>query len=325
MLLILAESEDISCLKVSKWLSYFKENYIVITDKDSISDVHISLNNSTIEISFVLNERKINLSDINKYWYRRGKFTYDINKFISDDLNNEIIYYLQSDASILTEYILKQIENVKFPIGSFFDSHVNKLLMLKYANESGLSIPHSFVTESKDFIINTLKIENNEFITKVLYSPVDFKVNTHDDTYKFFSLTSLLIFNTLEVNECFFPSYIQQKVNKEYEVRVFFFDSLIWSMCIFSQANPKTSIDFRNYDRDLPNRCVPYKLPDTILSKIIKFISKSGLTTGSIDLIKTVDNEYVFLEVNPDGQFDFVSVDCNYYIEKKIAEFYAFS
>jgi len=44
------------------------------------------------------------------------------------------------------------------------------------------------------------------------------------------------------------------------------------------------------------------------------------LNSGSIDILVTPNNEYVFLEVNPVGQFGMVSQPCNYYLEKRIAE-----
>lgn len=44
------------------------------------------------------------------------------------------------------------------------------------------------------------------------------------------------------------------------------------------------------------------------------------LNSGSIDFIKS-GNNYYFLEVNPIGQFGNVSTDCNYSLERKIAEF----
>lgn len=44
------------------------------------------------------------------------------------------------------------------------------------------------------------------------------------------------------------------------------------------------------------------------------------LESGSLDFIVTPDNEYYFLEVNPVGQFNFVSEICNYHIEKHIAK-----
>ena len=45
------------------------------------------------------------------------------------------------------------------------------------------------------------------------------------------------------------------------------------------------------------------------------------LDTGSIDMIVTLDGEYVFLEINPIGQFGMVSYHCNYHLEKRIAEY----
>ena len=49
-------------------------------------------------------------------------------------------------------------------------------------------------------------------------------------------------------------------------------------------------------------------------------MQKAHLTTGSIDLIKSVDGEYIFLEINPIGQFGMVSNPCNYPLERKVAE-----
>lgn len=45
------------------------------------------------------------------------------------------------------------------------------------------------------------------------------------------------------------------------------------------------------------------------------------LNCGSIDMILGNDGLYYFLEVNPVGQFGMVSGPCNYYLERKIANF----
>ena len=42
---------------------------------------------------------------------------------------------------------------------------------------------------------------------------------------------------------------------------------------------------------------------------------------GSLDVIKTKEGKYVFLEINPYGQFGMTSVPCNYYLDEKIAKF----
>ena len=90
-------------------------------------------------------------------------------------------------------------------------------------------------------------------------------------------------------------------------------------MAIFSQLDDKTKLDYRNYNREKPNRNVPFKLPDKIKNQILDFINITRLNTGSIDLIYSKENDFVFLEVNPVGQFGWVSKYCNYYLEKKVA------
>jgi D-alanine-D-alanine ligase-like ATP-grasp enzyme len=44
------------------------------------------------------------------------------------------------------------------------------------------------------------------------------------------------------------------------------------------------------------------------------------LESGSIDMVFTQDGEFVFLEVNPIGQFGMTSYPCNYFLEKIIAK-----
>ena len=50
-------------------------------------------------------------------------------------------------------------------------------------------------------------------------------------------------------------------------------------------------------------------------------MSKLNLNCGSLDLVLDNNGIYYYLEVNPVGQFGMVSFPCNYYLEKKIAEF----
>jgi len=63
-----------------------------------------------------------------------------------------------------------------------------------------------------------------------------------------------------------------------------------------------------------------YNLPDEIREKIVFFMDSIGLNTGSMDLLRTSDGQYCFIEVNPVGQYFAPSVNCNFYLEKKIAE-----
>lgn len=47
----------------------------------------------------------------------------------------------------------------------------------------------------------------------------------------------------------------------------------------------------------------PYKLPTFIENKLHNLMDKLGIVFGSFDLIVTPDDDYIFLEVNEQGQF----------------------
>jgi glutathione synthase/RimK-type ligase-like ATP-grasp enzyme len=115
-------------------------------------------------------------------------------------------------------------------------------------------------------------------------------------------------------------SAFQEEIQKKYEIRVFYFFGKIYSMAIFSQNDSQTKTDFRIYNISKPNRNVPYSLPISVASKVKHLMKKLGLETGSIDLIKSINDEYIFLEVNPVGQFGMVSKPCNYNLEYIIAK-----
>jgi glutathione synthase/RimK-type ligase-like ATP-grasp enzyme len=91
-------------------------------------------------------------------------------------------------------------------------------------------------------------------------------------------------------------------------------------MAIFSSADAQTKADFRNYNWKKPNRTVPYELPEVITNKIVELMDSFQMNTGSLDFIVNENNEYIFLEVNPTGQFGMVSFPCNYHLEKIVAQ-----
>ena len=95
------------------------------------------------------------------------------------------------------------------------------------------------------------------------------------------------------INLDFFPpSFCQAYIEKKIELRIFFLGNQFFSAAIFSQSNPKTKIDFRNYDDENPNRIIPFNLPKDVSKKLLKMINSLKLTSGSIDMIYTKKNQF---------------------------------
>lgn len=99
------------------------------------------------------------------------------------------------------------------------------------------------------------------------------------------------------------PTIYQALVPKAFEVRVTYFAGRISAVRIDSQAVRET-IDWR-YDTDggKPWSLRPLTLPDSMVGLTNRLMRDLGLTFGCLDFIVTPDGEYVFLEVNEQGQF----------------------
>ena len=77
----------------------------------------------------------------------------------------------------------------------------------------------------------------------------------------------------------------------------------------------------RHYDDEKPNFCTAFELPEDLNQKLILLMKRLNLMTGSIDMIKSTNGLYYFLEVNPIGQYGEISESLNYGLDEEIANF----
>jgi len=98
------------------------------------------------------------------------------------------------------------------------------------------------------------------------------------------------------------PVTFQREISKDYEIRVNVVGREILAIRIDSQMSGISELDWRRYDvENTPYS--PYKLPFEIERKCLKLTQKLGLEFGAIDLIRQPNGDYVFLEINGNGQF----------------------
>lgn len=231
-----------------------------------------------------------------------------------EDIKKNFYYeYLNS-----TQLFYSQLLKVGKKLGNFRKVRINKLEVLKMAKSCSIEIPASIITGQKTDVQNFM-LKKGNLITKAISEIFDVKTKSDNQTNLYINYTQEITELVLgEMPESFSYSLFQEKLDKEIEIRTFFLDGKCYSMAIFSQLDKQTSVDFRKYSN---NRRVPYKLPCELESNILKLMANLELNTGSVDIVKTKDGRYVFLEVNPTGQYGMVSDPCNYYLDKKIAEY----
>lgn len=102
------------------------------------------------------------------------------------------------------------------------------------------------------------------------------------------------------------PGIFQPYIDKAFELRIVVVGQRIFACAIHSQHSARSRDDWRRYDLD-NTPYEPYDLPAPIQAQIFRLMERMHLVFGSIDMIVTPTGEYVFLEVNPNGQFDWVA------------------
>ncbi|MCC3217852.1 grasp-with-spasm system ATP-grasp peptide maturase [Chryseobacterium sp. X308] len=299
MILIISKNSDRSTIQVIKWLSSIGKNWIRIHE-----DEFFEIKTIKKRIFLKSQRNKFFLDEIESVWYRRGGINFKRLQYNNSSINihmNEAQHWLE-------DYIIKTLES-KRHINTQTNAHVNKLVVLEVAKKIGLEVPDYFLAENTDDIILEQTIVKSITGNVILES-----INKNEDGVMY----TTTIKETEEKN--FFISFFQKKIDKDFEIRSFYLNGTFNSMAIFSQNDEQTKTDLRKYNMEKPNRNVPYNLPKAVEEKAQLLMTALDLNSGSIDFIKS-GNNYYFLEVNPIGQFGNVSTDCNYSLERKIAEF----
>lgn len=312
MIVIFSQDIDNSTTSVIRWLHSMKSNYLRINEGTQLEISSVFL--GTIEISFNILIRKKEIEffpERTTIWYRRGNFKINIKEVQTKFIKS----YLLAELGIVKNFLFSRIsENY---LGSFIaERDNNKILNLMLAKTLGIKIPDTLITNNKESLIQFSK--NRRIITKPINHYHTIRHNTYIEETK-----GAILLNRKEikdVNSNFFTSKFQSYKDKIFEIRCFFLKENFYSMAIFSQRNIKTKIDYRNYDLKEPNRCVPFILPKSLKTKLKILMNRLNYDTGSIDLIYSKKREFIFLEINPSGQYEWLNKSCNYYIDHEIAQ-----
>jgi ATP-GRASP peptide maturase of grasp-with-spasm system len=318
MILLVCDAYEPSVDEVIDWLNYFHQKFQRINSSDLIEDAQVGIEQKGKgEVVLWVSKKKVDFSQVKSYWYKRGVLKM-IQRKIEDGQNNfgDIINtQVNSELYGLEYYLHTKLRRIPH-IGSYFDNLINKPEVLQKAFDIGLAIPDTLITTKKEALLNFSEKYQNKIIAKGIRN--GYYLDANDVRY--YTHTIQVDYETINTYpESFVPTLFQEKLDKKYELRIFYLDGVCYSSVIFSQDDPQTQLDFRNYNRQKPNRVCPFKVPSKIEDQIGSLMNQMGFRSGSIDMVVTKKQEYVFLEINPVGQFKQVSLPCNYKLEKLIA------
>lgn len=317
MVLIQTDEYDSHTYAIVDYLKHKKVDFLIINQNSKLVFQNLIQDNNIVDFEILINERKIKLSQISAFWFRRYSIFFDNMELLRSSAINkyhDIKNHFKVEISGLIEFVDYLLENSRKVIGNYSVRKLNKLIGIEKAKKAGFKVPYSLIDTNIDNI--AININNGKnIVSKSIENQLS--IETGKEIYKLY--TEKINVGNKQIGS-FFPTLFQYQVDKKIELRVFYLLGKCYTMAIFSQNDNQTEVDFRRYNRIKPNRYVPYKLPNNIENRIELFMDSINLNTGSLDIILDKMNEYVFLEVNPVGMFGMVSFPCNYKLEELIAK-----
>ena len=115
------------------------------------------------------------------------------------------------------------------------------------------------------------------------------------------------------------PILFQEYIAKEYEVRATVIGQEVIGTAIHSQEAEISRVDYRRYDFSVPYKKL--KLPVYVQEFCLAMLESYGLYFGAFDFIVTKEKNFVFLELNSNGQWLWLEQLSGSRISKSLADY----
>jgi glutathione synthase/RimK-type ligase-like ATP-grasp enzyme len=190
----------------------------------------------------------------------------------------------------------------------------NKILQLKFAQKVGFKIPNTIITNSKKELQTFYKDNNESIIIKpISQNRIEYKEGLS------FIFTNIISEKQMEEIEEYdlTPCIFQENIIKDFEVRATVVGDKVFAAAVYSQEVEETKIDWRRKKL----KFIKTTLPPEIEESCIKLVKNFNLEFGAIDLVKNKNGEYIFLEINPNGQWAWIESQTGLEISEAIINF----
>lgn len=191
----------------------------------------------------------------------------------------------------------------------------DKLQQLRVAYAVGLSIPASIFTNDPAQIRDFFKRCGNQVVMK-LHNALSKSMKGDGAFFPTTRLSEADLEHLHLLAYC--PMIFQEYIPKAYELRIVYVDGVFFTGKIVP-ADGALPTDWRTLAGNA-GQWQPYTLPAAVQEKISRLMKNLGLVFGALDMIRHTNGEYVFLEVNPQGEWGMLQKQLDYPIGETIAE-----
>lgn len=190
-----------------------------------------------------------------------------------------------------------------------------KIYQLSVAQSLGLTVPDTIVSNDAAQIRRFFEEKGGEIIAKPLRLGY-FDYGDHQTAVFTSRVSAEDLSEDLPLQMA--PVIYQELLPKLYDIRVTVVGDQLFAAAIDSQSIPSASLDWRRTEsEELPH--YTHELPAHLEQACLNYTAALGLNFGALDFVLTPQKEYVFLELNPNGQWVWIEEKLGFPISEAIA------
>lgn len=296
----------------------FKQDSHALSVKWALEDIGHSCNlvysNGFIEhqqVSFSISDDEVNLTfsgentalkENDVIWLRR---TPQIT--LPDEIHEADVYVARSEWLIFQRSLKRIISQTCSHVINKGEEESGiglKPVQLKLAKKCGFHIPITLISNDPHKIKQFLA--NHE---RVIYKTFIGPAWENEKGVSNFSNAEILSIDGLEKETELSPGIFQVYVEKKYEVRLVVMGKSQFAFKIDSQTDETSKFDWRQRPKYTTGIIEKMDIPRYIQQTLHDFMKRANIVFGSFDFIVTPNDEWVFLEINPQGQFLWLEED----------------
>lgn len=299
MILMLTDASDVHADRVAARLRQRGAGFVRFNPARFPAEAELSLAyaaNGQVR-SVIRNGREIiDLSAVTAVWYRRpeppvahARITDPaVRSFVEDECRSvlcdawQMLHCLWLPAPPLVD------QQAQFKAGH-----------LAVAGALGFELPPTLITSSPTDFLDFYREHNGAIVSKLAGTAFHHTAGTTFNRYtEVVSRRDPAYAHAVRYCPMIFQAYVPKRV----ELRITVVGGRVFAAEIHSQASNHTRHDWRRYDmKETPH--LPHTLPPAVEQRCVRLVERLGLSFGAIDMVLTPDGRYVFLEINPNGQY----------------------
>ncbi len=241
------------------------------------------------------------LSKVQTIWYRRPSQS----KLPLDLIALEDINFTKREWH-------QAIDGMMLSLDAFFVNPISaqkmasKPYQLEIARKVGLQIPDTLISSDPDEVEKFLKKHDHRIIHKSMTPHKQQPIYAQK-----WQASDYVWLKNIKIA----PTIFQEEIVGSSDIRVTIVGQSVFAARVATDVD---TIDSRLFP-DTPYEI--WELPLDVERMLLIFMKELGLVFGCIDMRVTHENEYVFFEVNPQGQFLYIEIWTGLPISKTLAEF----